>query len=460
MRNIFVWLSGVDPQKLSYTERIKFAGFGSLILIPAILAWVSMSYAVSTITNDPLIFVISGFVWSLIVVAIDRFLISTFYKSPRNKTFNYIIPFTCRLIFAGFVGTAVSHPFILFYFDKTIRQRISEKKREAIEYIHVKADNEKANINTGSIALDVTTMTSDLKDLQNKKDELQSKKEKLQEYVQCLERLKYHEEKGDTVVGEGLCSGLTTTGKRNCRDQCINFQNRIDQINEQIKQVDLDRSDIAERINQIQKDIDSRRKTEYEERNIRRKSIEETARKEISTIEKKYSEDYLARVDALAEIERDKPHIRTVRYFMLIFFIFIDVLPVIMKFLTPVGEYEQRRYTELFKTEVEQEEERNSIIENYNDSTYQNMRRAKHIYRIKFEELIYITQFAKEFIKRLECNREEFEQKIANINDAIEKETDEERRKDYITYSTKVRAVFNDAWGKSMALFHEFLEKL
>jgi len=372
MWNIFVWLSGADPKiikqtRLPSSEKTRFAGAGSLILIPAILAGVSMWYAVSTITDDPLIFILGGVIWALFVLAIDRYLISTFYKTPRNTFIKNTMPLICRLIFAGFVGITISHPFMLFYFDQTIKQRIWEKKQEAIEATRIKEDNEKNRINMGSIALDVTTITNDLKDLQSKKDDLQSKKEKLQEQIQCLERLKYHEEKGDMVVGEGLCSGLTTTGKRNCRDQCINFQNRIDQLREQIKQLDGDRSDITERINQVRKEVDSSRKTNEEERNIKRKSLEEATRKGISTIEKKYSEDYLARVDALAEIERDKPHIRIVRYFLLMFFVFIDVLPVIMKFLTPLGEYELIRDRILFETEVEQEAARKQILAQYNE---------------------------------------------------------------------------------------------
>jgi len=49
------------------------------------------------------------------------------------------------------------------------------------------------------------------------------------------------------------------------------------------------------------------------------KEIDDAAVKDMQDIEAKYSADYLARVDALTAIEKGKPHIRTVRQFILIF---------------------------------------------------------------------------------------------------------------------------------------------
>src|SRR5438093_12791330 len=77
----------------------------------------------------------------------------------------------------------------------------------------------------------------------------------------------------------------------------------------------------------------------------RMKDIDDAAVKDMQDMEAKYSEDYLARVDALTAIEQGKPHIRTVRQFIVIFFVFIDILPIMMKVMTPMGEYEQLRDT-------------------------------------------------------------------------------------------------------------------
>src|SRR5687767_3822367 len=87
MWNPFIWLSGADtsiiekcPRHKLY-EKIKFSGIGALVLIPAVVGFFSMTYAVSTISNDPWVYYGGGLGWSLIVLAIDRLLVSTTNKS-------------------------------------------------------------------------------------------------------------------------------------------------------------------------------------------------------------------------------------------------------------------------------------------------------------------------------------------------------------------------------------------
>jgi uncharacterized protein DUF4407 len=106
MGRVFIWLSGADRQlldqcaKLPTTERIRFAGFGTLVLIPAILALFSMMYAVSTVSENPLIFIAGGVVWSFIVLIIDRFLISTIYKSALKNSKGYVVALLSRYLLA------------------------------------------------------------------------------------------------------------------------------------------------------------------------------------------------------------------------------------------------------------------------------------------------------------------------------------------------------------------------
>jgi len=110
----FVWLAGADPQilakciRLPKSERIKFAGLGTLVLIPAILAFFSGAYALSTLSNNPSIFVAGGLVWFFIVLSFDRFLVSTTHKSSLKTAKNYR-GLVCRYFLAIVVGIAISH---------------------------------------------------------------------------------------------------------------------------------------------------------------------------------------------------------------------------------------------------------------------------------------------------------------------------------------------------------------
>src|SRR5690242_9378705 len=114
-KNPFVWLSGADPEilkqctKLPRTERRKFAGFGTLVLIPATLGLFSMGYAISTFSSDPYsinphasdprIYITGAVVWFLIVLAIDRFLVSTLYKSALKTNRDFWIALSSRFLF-------------------------------------------------------------------------------------------------------------------------------------------------------------------------------------------------------------------------------------------------------------------------------------------------------------------------------------------------------------------------
>src|SRR4051812_35530881 len=115
MGRFFVWLSGADPAliarsgDLERSERTRFGGVGSLVLIPATLGFAGMSYAVSTVSSDPIIYFGVGGAWAFAVAAIDRYLVSTLYKS-RLKNRSQILAVIARLMFAVLVGLAVSHP--------------------------------------------------------------------------------------------------------------------------------------------------------------------------------------------------------------------------------------------------------------------------------------------------------------------------------------------------------------
>ncbi len=72
--NIFQWLAGADQtilDQVSPSERNKITGFGTLVLIPAIVGLFSMTYALSTVTNSTPLFVTGGIVWFFIILFID-----------------------------------------------------------------------------------------------------------------------------------------------------------------------------------------------------------------------------------------------------------------------------------------------------------------------------------------------------------------------------------------------------
>jgi hypothetical protein len=116
------------------SEHIKHAGFGALVLVPALLAFFSMTYAISTFVGNKLMYIIAGLSWCAIVFVFDRFVVSSFRKRETIKQDARSFTFISRLVFSVFVGIVVAHPLVLLYFSESINVNMDE-------YAHAKIDS-------------------------------------------------------------------------------------------------------------------------------------------------------------------------------------------------------------------------------------------------------------------------------------------------------------------------------
>jgi hypothetical protein len=308
VRNLFLWLSGVDANLLAScerapeSERLKFAGIGGLVLIPAVLGFFSSMYAISTLTSNWFLIAVTGVVWGCIVLAIDRYLV--------------------RYVFAIFVGIAVSHPVVLLWFDDSIRQTIEQNRRAAVDERLDAAEQEKRTTASGSA-----------------EEQLDERRE----YLDCLRRLQTAEQTKRAVkLPCGYSSGLPTCGSR-----CLAVQRQQDQVLVEIQR------------------LEARAKEEEETLSARRGDIDDRARGDVADIEAGFSSDYLARVDALAQVEKGRPHVTQVKLFILILFVLVDIMPITMKLATPMGEYEEIRDTLMLEARVRETSEREVVQASY-----------------------------------------------------------------------------------------------
>jgi len=149
MWNPFIWFSGADTsvievcQKRKLYEKIKFSGIGALVLAPAVVGFFSMSYAISTVVDEPWKYYGGGIVWALLILAIDRLLVSTTTKSDVKPT--GISAVVARYVLALFLGFAIAHPLVLRWFDESIQQRLYKKKDQEIAKRRRAGENEKKN---------------------------------------------------------------------------------------------------------------------------------------------------------------------------------------------------------------------------------------------------------------------------------------------------------------------------
>lgn len=301
----FLWCAGSDSEILNNctkAERIKHAGIGSLVLIPAILAFVSMSFALSTLKvleNMPALYLLGGLIWGLIIFAFDRFIVSTHRRKKTNQEELKNPAFYLRFVFSLILGIVISHPLVLFYFtgsiDEQIQRNIESKKTE-IEQVYAQK----------IISLEKKLVAND---------------------SLYLEKLKERNEQAKIVAmeidGEVLNkknSKLTTgiPGKGPSADYKIQHLEKLQ------SELDLIKEENKISKNQLEK---------------RKDSLIEASTEAIAAAS--WAKDYLGREIALSQLKEENSIVIITEKLLLLLFILVDLLPFIFKTFAPFGLYDK-----------------------------------------------------------------------------------------------------------------------
>jgi hypothetical protein len=293
--NFFIWCAGADKTVLAKCDdaaRLKHIGLGTLVLIPAVLGFISMSYALSTIdklSSSPFYYITGGLVWVFIVFVFDRFIVSTHRKQERNVDEFKNITFYLRLCLAVILGIIVSHPFVLLYFDGSIAEKIIANRDNLVK---VEERNYQQSFDTLNVRLN---------------DLVQTKR--------CNEQLLTAEQSGNKLILPcGSSSGIP------------NINGHFPRTKE---------------IKKIIEDVDGEVLTERNRINLRNNEL--AALKNISQQNKvkNSSFDYLKREIALQEIKKENKIIAITELFLMLAFMLVDILPLIFKAFSPFSMYDK-----------------------------------------------------------------------------------------------------------------------
>ena len=126
MGRLLIWLSGAAPKILRRcpTERPKYIGIGAAIAITAVIASVSMTFALHMdLTVSLSIAIIFAAAWGLSIMSLDRWLIVSLQR--QSESWRYLILVIPRLVLALLFGFVISTPFILQIFRPEINQEIA-----------------------------------------------------------------------------------------------------------------------------------------------------------------------------------------------------------------------------------------------------------------------------------------------------------------------------------------------
>lgn len=304
--NFFIWCAGSDKQllsKCSNSERNKHIGYGTLVLVPAILAFVSMSYALSTVNGIekmPWLSYLGGIIWALIIFSFDRFIVSTHRRKISNKEELQNPSFYLRFTFAFILGIVISHPLVMLYFDGSITDKIEANT--------VLAKNEiKANYDNQILILEAKV---------NKLDSLELVKTKQRDEQALIVAQEIDGEVISNAKGETKTTGLYGKGP--------SAENKILHLN------------------QLQSDLDLLKAKNQQEKNNLKQEITSLRKEQQSKIQAySVSPDYLRREMALQELKQENSIVGVTQWFLIFLFILVDILPVVFKTFAPFGMYDR-----------------------------------------------------------------------------------------------------------------------
>lgn len=305
LSRFFLWCAGSDQEVLEHctrAERIKHIGFGSLVIIPSVLAFISMSFALSTveiISNHLSIQIIGGLIWAAIIFSFDRFIVSTHRKKKNNREELNNPAFYLRLSFAFILGIIISHPLVLIYFDGSIDDQLIAN--EQIYKAEIAQDYD-LKISANNIKIFYW-------------DSLLLEKES----ARNQQALVVSQEIDGEILsqkGQNLTTGLRGKGPA---------------AEEKIKH-----------LKQLQDDLDQLKLKASEKQTQLTKEIEDLRdKKAFALANYQPSKDYLKRELALQQLKAANPLVAVTQWFLITLFVLVDILPFIFKTFAPYGMYDK-----------------------------------------------------------------------------------------------------------------------
>lgn len=304
--NFFIWCAGSDPSILKHcprSERIKHIGFGTLVLIPAVLAFVSMTYALSTVgklQENLWLAYLGGIVWAAIIFSFDRYIVSTHRRKPDNKDELKSPSFYLRFFFALILGIVISHPIVLLYFEGSITDQINENVKGEKEAIRAMYEQRVLNIENRLAHLD-----SLFQDKLNKRD------------AQAL--VVAQEIDGEVLKnsrGEIVTTGIY--GKGPSAENKIRHLEKLDRELQLMRVQDsVQRAALTADIMDLKDERDS------------------------AIMAFGVSYDYLKREMALEQLKSENQIVVLTQWLLMLLFILVDILPVTFKTFSPFGKYDK-----------------------------------------------------------------------------------------------------------------------
>ena len=342
LKHFFILCSGADKDLLegcSEGEQTKYVGIGATVFFTAVMAFLASAYALFTVFDSIYPALIFGFVWSLLIFNLDRFIVSTIKK--RDSFMDEFIQATPRIALAIIIAIVISKPLEIKIFEKEINTVLLKEKNE-MELANKKQVGNYFKSDLDKNKAEITSLKNDI---------LKKEKE-----VNALYSTYITEAEG-TAGTKKLGKGPVYKEKREKHDAALQDFATLKAANE---------AKIAEKEKagkQLQADLD--------------KKVTQTQ----PIIEG--FDGLMARINALNKL----PWLPS--FFIMLLFLAIETSPIIAKLLAPKGEYDfkQEESETAFKATLAQNKYQRDLLvktsAEMHDKVYADIAEDKNLYDLQ-----------------------------------------------------------------------------
>jgi len=337
-------LSGAVPEIVDMVpgERVKFQSQGSAILITAVMAVVSMWFALASAMGvNGILAVPVALLWGLVILGIDRWLVTSMPPGSTRRKLAIAAP---RIVLALLLGTLISTPLVLRVFQHEINAEIPVMRQQQIEVFNNDPQNKQL---AGKVDY-WTNSVSNLRDVINSRGLVPVNPDN-DPVVQSLTAQRAHEIKLEQQYYQQwqcqLYGGQGCTAKGNgalaqaSHSSYIQAAAQVARLNNQIQERETELTSTSGESSQAryQQAVNALPAAQAQLKTAQARLFSLQA----SFTQAASSDGLLARLDALDRLASKDPALNSVRFLLFLLFLVIECLPVTVKLLQQPGDYEK-----------------------------------------------------------------------------------------------------------------------
>jgi Domain of unknown function (DUF4407) len=357
----FCWCGGTDLNTLRRypSEYNRHFGIGTMVTMTGLFAFISSSYALSTIFKDmdgaidfKSVYA-AGTVWAFFIFFLDRYFVSSMRN--RDRFWDEFKMASPRLVLAILIGIVISHPLELRMFQSEIQYELVQTRNFTLEkedsLYKKRIETEKEGLNVAAKrsysteGIEIARLDSLI---QKERTEREVRVKPVRDSVQCE------------------CNGGCGSLKFGRGPACIALEGDLRRLlkesQDQIAKWEAEKQPVLKVIKENQqKEIELRDK-EIANIQIRIRELDSLRIARKTELQRVFSTSLLAQSQTLTSMSH-RPGVLGMWLLVTFLFIMLEIAPILVKLMSSAGAYEEAMITEEQRNYADTQQQRHLIRE-------------------------------------------------------------------------------------------------